>query len=380
MDKIRQDSILISHTLPLRMVSSGPNQAFIAGGVASIPTGRFSDIESTRLEHLLEWGASQSEEGRLPTKPGLQIFGDEPQQIECCECCCGSPCEEPEPPQAYFELRDNCSCPIDTSKPFELANVGIFLDGWDGNAKYRGEGQEGSIISYLCKRYSGPSIYALGPHFPGGPLPVPREIKEGAVEFADRIAKNIRDYTCWLTETFGEEPDLGLRRCARMNIDIFGFSRGGYVAARIVEKLAEPLICKKCKASFELVNGVPVRFLALIEPARQFPLNLPEYRAEEIPANVEVSWLANGAKSRINYHIHNSDARNKAGREKNKQPDYDLDHGEMGDAMKKDSAGRSPREDLETFYNDAMLTFKDAPRFEEKEIQGKVGDCGGPIR
>lgn len=284
---------------------------------------------------------------------GIQVItGDHGPDCCCSRCCCPEPAEAP---TAYYTtVRPDCPC-----NTKEERTIGVFLDGIEkGDPKLYAQG---SIMSYLCKRYKGETLYRLGT---ADPL--------ATDEIVQQVVKSLKYAACWMVGS--DPPSSGfLKECAPLTIDLFGFSRGGLMTMMVADHLNKEFECERCQLSYTFPK-LNIRFLGVVDPNYYF---FSGY--ESVPTNVRHVWTANSKESSspLTAEFYSTRIKDTPGREGTFKDAgrYSLEHGEMGDATK------GPTGDLMDYYN--KMSFPTQFATDEDEVKELLKShpekayCGG---
>ncbi|MCE9581763.1 MAG: hypothetical protein K8T20_04520 [Planctomycetes bacterium] len=287
MSAINKKSILLNYRGPLQAAATNQNSVVIAGGIASTPTGRPFTIESSQraAPHYDGVGvdSTRTPETMWPTGPGIQIVRDERDSDPNGECTCECCCLEPEP--ALLLPRAGCGdiCPADV----KTISFGVFLQGTGnipGEERERGEIE---VMRQLCRSYPGESYYTVV-------LDEPISTKVITEKMFDRIVKLVCDH-CIFDFSKNEVVE-----CPKIEVDVFGFSRGGAAAIRIAQLLNEGFECEACGVP-KVFRPFRIRFLGVLDPVGGdglpgaglcIPPVLTWCDLNRIPSNVDHFYIA----------------------------------------------------------------------------------------
>ena len=296
MNQINQNSILLNYTTAIRKAASNPNNVVIAGGYSSVPTGEPFDYDSNQFEASPDsaagFEAAQSRGADSPTKPGIQIFSGDHETNDGEECCCECCCTEPEPPLIFMRPEQDCPCPQARKQL-----IGVFIDGVVNALSFLHPDDQrvddaASGMQFLCQRYGGEDWRTNGSEsWLYRSVRMPGATEALAKMIADRLVERIcRNYS-WNSDR--REWVL----CNRIDIDLFGYSRGAATAILVARKLNEMFKCVDCLDS-DPIGPFKIRFLGIIDPATGFLPDiviLPHEDIEgsnEVPPNVRYFYQA----------------------------------------------------------------------------------------
>ena len=347
MSQINKNSILLTFQGPIHMAASSPNTVVIAGGTASIPTGRPFTVESSQFSSshgdVVGVDGVQPSEGRLPTGPGIQIFGEDQEIDDGQECCCECCCQEPEPPLIVMRPASDCPCPR-----AQKTVIGVFIDGItnsrnlldapETHERKQRDTDDESAIRDLCTRYGSESWLYRGLRMPFDAESQARKIADALI---DRICRNHQ----WI------QSERRWEQCEPIEIDLFGFSRGGATAVLVAHHLGKKFSCPDCPSA-EPLGPFTVRFLGIIDPeGRALPdIGIFPRRdidgTDRLPSNVKYFYAAYSDQHTLWTSVDHSAPAGKSMELEDElvTKDFHISHEKMG------KAGFGPASEMEKFY------------------------------
>ncbi|KAF0244132.1 MAG: hypothetical protein FD180_2793 [Planctomycetota bacterium] len=275
-------------------------------------------------------------------RPGIQVITGDHGPDCCCVCCC---CKEPEPPLIFMGPEKDCPCPR-----ARKSVIGVFIDGITNSRdllkspatheENQRKTDRDSAIRDLCTRYGGESWLYRG-------LRMPFDAESQASTIADALIDRICRNHRWI------QSESRWEKCEPIEIDLFGFSRGGATAVLVAHHLSKRFKCLDCPHA-EPLGPFTVRFLGIIDPEGRALPDIGIFPRRDIdgtdmmPSNVKYFYAAYSDRHTFWTFVdlpvggrESTDLEDELG-----ITDFHLAHEDMG------KKGLGPISELERFYED----------------------------